>query len=187
MKESIRRIGLIKTVVDRGFSAVGPSLDPADAQARALMLAACRAVATANAAMVLVRHNHAHETLPLVRSLLEFAACARRIAGAGGAPAAEEFLAEARRPCWEGLWSGGRVTAAGMPAELVERVGEWCGAFLGGNAQGLPWAHVFSGPEPVGVSAEEALAAAARCMEELAKALDARWPGAFSLDGLQER
>ena len=191
MTESIRRIGLAKTVVDRGFSAVGPKLDPADPQVRVLMLLSCRAVAVANAVMILARHNHACEALPLLRSLLELAAHARWVAQEDGARRAREFLAEQESPRWDGLWPESRLarrgSTVGMPAELGERVQGWCRAHMLGNASGLPWAHVFSGSEAPTVSSEEALSAAAQLMAEVVKALDGRWPGDFPLEGLQER
>ncbi|MDD5656939.1 MAG: DUF5677 domain-containing protein [Elusimicrobia bacterium] len=189
MQEALRRLGLAKTAVDRGFSAVGPGLEASDLQARALMLLACRAVATANAVMVLTRHNHEHEALPLLRSLLEVALHARWIAQAGGAARAGEFLSEHERPRWEDIWPEDRMAArgAGLGADLRERARFWCRAHVLGNARGLPWAHVFPEPESARLAADGILAEAARLMEELVKALDGRWPGKFALDGLQER
>jgi hypothetical protein len=191
MKEPIRYLGQAKTIVDRGFSAVGSRFDPKDMAARALTLLACRTVALANAVMVLAQNNHAHEALPLLRSLLELTVHARWIAQAESALRAEEFLHENKAPAWEGLWPRERLLvrcgAVGLPIELSERVLGWCAAHVRGNAAGLPWAHVFCDADQEKVAAEEVLTVAGRLMAELVKALDARWPGKFPLDGLQER
>jgi hypothetical protein len=186
MKEGLQRIGRAKTVIDRGFSRVGAELSAGDDVARALMLLSCRSVAVSNALMVLAQHNHANEALPLLRSLLEMSVQARWIAAADSGARAREFLREHDRPQWDGLWAGRRLdercAALGFPAELRNQVQLWCREHLWGNAAGLPWAHVFTLPEPRDASAGDVLEAAAGLMAEVVAALERRWPGRFPTD-----
>jgi hypothetical protein len=186
MKEALQKLGLAKTVIDRGFSRVGPELSAGDDVARALMLLSCRSVAVSNAIMVLAQHNHANEALPLLRSLLELSMHMRWIAAADCESRAKEFLREHDRPQWDGLWASRRIEergeALGFPPELRAKVQLWCRAHLWGNAAGLPWAHVFTSPEPRDAGTADVLEAAAGLMAEAVAALESRWPGRFSTD-----
>ena len=186
MKEALQRLGRAKTVIDRGFSRVGPELSAQDDVARALMLLGCRSVAMANALMVLAQHNHANEALPLLRSLLELSVHMRWIAASDCEVRAKEFLREHDRPQWDGLWAGRRLdercAALGFPAEVRAKVQLWCREHLWGNAAGLPWAHVFTSPQPRNAAAADVLEAAAQLMAEVVAALERRWPGRFPTD-----
>lgn len=186
MKEALQRLGRAKTVIDRGFSRLGPELKADDAADRALMLLSCRSVAVSNALMVLVQHNHANEALPLLRSLLELAAGMRWIAAADSAARAKDFLEEYARPQWDGIWSDRRIrercAAVGFPDPVREKVQGWCRAHQWGNAAGLPWAHVFAAPQPPDAPASEVLEAAVALMGEAVAALERRWPGRFPTD-----
>ncbi|MBI3564314.1 MAG: hypothetical protein HY079_03860, partial [Elusimicrobia bacterium] len=51
--------------------------------------------------------------------------------------------------------------------------------FVRGNAQGLPWGHVFSEGLLPGRKAEEVLPSAALWLALALEALDRRWPGDF--------
>ncbi|HAM34485.1 MAG TPA: hypothetical protein DEB40_10000 [Elusimicrobia bacterium] len=182
--DGVERIGMAKTAVDRGFSLVGPGLNPADEAAQALMLLACRSVALANAVAVLVKHNHAHEALALLRSLLELAAHARWIAQEQSEARAREFLREHGEARWEKLWPQSRLARRledlGMSRELGARIEDWCQGHIWGNAAGLPWAHVFSSARRREVSPQDVLGATADLMAEVVSALERRWPGKFS-------
>jgi len=182
----MQRIGRAKTSIDRGFSRLGPELKAQDDVARALMLLSCRSVAVSNALMVLAQHNHANEALPLLRSLLELTVHMRWIAAADCAARAREFLKEHDRPQWDGLWAGRRLdercAELGFPAEARTKVQLWCREHLWGNAAGLPWAHVFTPPEPRDASGEAVLGAAAELMGQAVAALGQRWPERFPTD-----
>ncbi|MBI5239562.1 MAG: hypothetical protein HY926_03755 [Elusimicrobia bacterium] len=186
MKEALQRLGRAKTVIDRGFSRLGPELKAQDEVGRALMLLSCRSVAVSNALMVLAQHNHANEALPLLRSLLELAVHMRWIAQDDSAARAKDFLKEHDRPQWDGLWAGRRLdercAALGFPDTVRRQVQSWCRAHLWGNAAGLPWAHVFAPAEPRDASARDVLEAAAALMAEAVAALERRWPGRFPTD-----
>lgn len=183
MKEGLQNLGKAKTVIDRGFSRLGPELKAQDDAARALMLLACRSVAVSNAIMVLAQHNHANESLPLLRSLLELSVHMRWIAQSDSEARAAEFLKEHDRPQWDGLWAGRRLeercAALGFPDAVRAKVQLWCREHLWGNSAGLPWAHVFTPAEPRDASAEDVLGAAAALMDEAVAALERRWPGRF--------
>jgi hypothetical protein len=183
MKEILQKLGKAKTIIDRGFSRVGAEFKPGDDVARALMLLSCRSVAVSNALMVLAQHNHANEALPLLRSLLELSVHARWIAAQDCEVRAREFLREHERPQWDGLWAGRRLdercAELQFPKELQGKVQLWCREHLWGNAAGLPWAHVFTPPEPRDAAAADVLEAAAGLMAEVVAALERRWPGRF--------
>jgi hypothetical protein len=186
MKEGLQRIGRVKTVMDRGFSRLGPELKAGDDAARTLMLLSCRSVAVANALMVLVQHNHANEALPLLRSLLELVVHMRWIAAADSEVRAKAFLKEHESPQWDGFWTGRRLdercAALDFPGAVRERVQLWCREHLWGNAAGLPWAHVFVPSPPRDASASEVLEAAAALMDEALAALERHWPERFPTD-----
>jgi hypothetical protein len=186
MKEGLQRLGRAKTVIDRGFSRLGPELKAEDDAARALMLLSCRSVAVANALMVLVQHNHANEALPLLRSLLELVVGMRWIAAADSAARAQGFLEEYARPQWDGIWSDRRLkercAAVGFPDAVRERIQGWCREHQWGNSSGLPWAHVFAAPQPPDAPASEVLETAGTLMGEAVAALERHWPERFPTD-----
>ena len=183
MKESIKLIGLAKARADNGFSQVGRTLDPADPVDRVLMLLASRAIATANAILLLSLNNHANEGLPLLRSLFEIAAHIRWIAAQDSTARAREFLEEHRAPSWDAVWSGSRLKermkVLGFGAALEDQVMVSCYDHVHGNAAGLPWGHVFEENAHKGMSADDLLKTTAALMEHVITALDSRWPGMF--------
>ena len=158
-------ISRAKAVIDNGFSRVGKNLDVADPVDRALMLLASRAVAIGNALVLLAQHSLANEALPLLRSLLEIAAAIRWIVQDDSARRARTFLDESRGAEWDNLWNTGRLKERmrelGFPRRLEERSAMFCYDHLHGNAQGLPWGHVFKENGEAGITAEELLKIAA--------------------------
>ncbi|MBI3551976.1 MAG: hypothetical protein HY077_05605 [Elusimicrobia bacterium] len=182
-KEYPALIGRAKTAIDNGFSRVGKKLDAASAADRALMLLASRAVAVANALVLLAQNSLANEAAPLLRSLLEIAAAMRWIAAENSEERAIEALEESETADWAGLWQTDRLLermrASGFPRDLEDRVGLLCREHLRGNAQGLPWGHKFEHDKGKGISGEELLRIAALASGHAVKALDVRWPGNF--------
>ena len=185
MKDKLQRLGQAKTAIDHGFSRVGPGLSQTDEAARALMLLSCHSVAVSNAIMVLARHNHVHEALPLLRALLELSARMRWIAQEDSAVRAREFFNEQDRPPEDRLWDGRRLeercAALGFPKPPCAQILLWCAGQFWADAAGLPWAHVFF-PRSGGVAPEAALDIAAQLMQEALAALERRWPGEFLPD-----
>lgn len=183
MNELIKTVGLAKTRVDAGFSRVGRRLNNADPVDRALMTLAARAVSTGNALMVLCRDGHANEALPLLRAVAEFALTMRWIVMADAPARARAALAELEAPRWEGLWpekrAQERAESFGVPAWAVAPALSSAPEFSRGNAQGLPWGHVFSDGLLPGRKPEEVLAASAVWLGLALEALDRRWPGDF--------
>jgi hypothetical protein len=182
-KEYAALISSAKAAIDNGFSRVGKRLDPANASQRALMLLASRAVAIGNALVVLAQQSLANEALPLLRSLLEISVTMRWIAAADGDRRAQEALEEGQKSDWAGLWQTSRLRQRmreyGFPENLQERVQMFCYDHLHGNAQGLPWGHVFEDNKNPGISADELLKIAAFASGHVVKALEVRWPGQF--------
>jgi hypothetical protein len=179
MRDYAKLVGLAKSSIDNGFSRAGKSLrggDPADA---ALMLLAARVVAIGNALVLLAQNDLANEGLPMLRSLLELAACARWICGKDAEKRAELVLKELSDARWKSLWSETRIGELGLLKEDARLLDEACARHLRGNAQGLPWGHVFDGNKEPGFSADDLLRIAAVASGHVVKALDARWPGKF--------
>ena len=183
MSELIKTVGLAKTRVDAGFSRVGRRLDAADPADRALMMLAARAVSTGNALTVLCRDGHANEALPLLRALAEFSSAMRWIAAAETGPRARVALADLDAPRWETLWSDARLQdraeAFAVPVWAIQAALGSAPDFARGNAQGLPWGHVFADGSLPGRKADEMLAASAVWLALALEALDRRWPGDF--------
>jgi hypothetical protein len=179
----IKTVGLAKTRVDAGFSKVGRRLKAGDPADRALMTLAARAVSAGNALTVLCRDGHANEALPLLRAVADFAAAMRWIAAAESGPRALASLAELDAPRWEGLWSDSRLKeraeSFGVPVWAALAALGSAPDFARGNAQGLPWGHVFADGLLAGRKADETLAAAAVWLALALEALDRRWPGDF--------
>jgi uncharacterized protein DUF5677 len=183
MNDLIKTVGLAKMRVDAGFSRVGRRLKAEDPADRALMLLAARAVSTGNALMLLSRDGHPNEALPLLRAIAEFSSAMRWIAAAETGPRARVALAELDAPRWEGLWSDARLKERaedfGVPVWAAAAALGSAADFSRGNAQGLPWGHVFAEGTLPGRKAEETLAAAAVWLALALEALDRRWPGDF--------
>ncbi len=183
MNELIKTVGLAKMRVDAGFSRVGRRLKAEDPADRALMLLAARAVSTGNALTLLCRDGHANEALPLLRAIAEFSSSMRWIAAAETGLRARVALTELDAPRWEGLWSDSRLKeraeAFGVPVWAAATALGSAPDFSRGNAQGLPWGHVFAQGILPGRKAEETLAAAAIWLALALEALDRRWPGDF--------
>lgn len=183
MNELIKTVGMAKTRVDAGFSRVGRRLKADEPADRALMTLAARAVSSGNALMMLCREGHANESLPLLRAVAEFAATMRWIAAAESGPRARAVLAELDAPRWEALWSDTRLKERaenfGVPVWAAIAALGSAPDFARGNAQGLPWGHVFSEGTLAGRKPEEILASAAVWLALGLEALDRRWPGDF--------
>jgi hypothetical protein len=183
MKLYIELLGLAKSRIDNGFSQVGKRLSADDPAHRALMLLASRAVAVSNALMVLSMQNHANEGLPLLRSLLQLAVEARWIAEKDSAARAADLFERHKDAEWDRIWSSAqlreRMKHLGFQKALEESALMSCYDHLHGNAQGLPWGHVFAAHARPGVSGEDALRAAAAIMGHVVKALDLHWPEKF--------
>lgn len=179
----LKTVGLAKTRVDAGFSKVGRRLNAADPADRALMTLAARAVSAGNAVMTLCKAGHANESLPLLRSVAELALTMRWLAVADTASRARAALAEADAPRWGALWNDARAAeradSFGVPGWAVKTALESAPDFARGNAQGLPWGHVFSDGLLPGRKPEDVLAAAAVWLALAVEALDRRWPGDF--------
>jgi len=182
MKELLTLVGLVKVRVDAGFSRVGRRLSSSDEADRILMISAARAVSEGNALMVLCREGHGNEALPLLRAVAECALRMRWVCVDAPGRAAAGWL-ELSAPSWEASWpeprARERAEAFGVPAWAVEAAMGSAADFARGNAQGLPWGHVFSGDQRAGRGAEEILAAAAVWLALVLEALDRRWPGDF--------
>lgn len=180
----IQLIGLAKARVDNGFSQVGRALKPEQTDARVLMLLASRAIAMANALIVLSQHSHSNEALPVLRSLFEVVCAMRWITEADAAARAQAFLDENRNSEWERFLVTPRLKermrALGFPREVQETALLSAYNHLHANAQGLPWGHVFGENGHKGLGPEELLAAASFLMGHVVKSLDIRWPGKFS-------
>jgi hypothetical protein len=183
MNDLIKTVGLAKIRVDAGFSRVGRRLKTEDPADRAMMLLAARAVSTGNALTLLCRDGHSNEALPLLRALAEFSSSMRWIAAAETGPRALAALAELDAPRWERLWLDAplrsRAEAFGVPVWAAAAALGSAPDFSRGNAQGLPWGHVFADGILPGRKAEETLAAAAVWLALALEALDRRWPGDF--------
>jgi hypothetical protein len=183
MNELIKTVGLAKIRVDAGFSRVGRRLKAEDPADRALALFAARAVSAGNALMLLCREGHANEALPLLRAVADFAATMRWIAAAETGPRARAALAELDAPRWEGFWSDARLKeraeSFGVPVWAAMTALGSAPDFARGNAQGLPWGHVFADGTLPGRKPEETLASAAVWLALALEALDRRWPGDF--------
>ncbi|MEK7390346.1 MAG: DUF5677 domain-containing protein [Elusimicrobiota bacterium] len=183
MKEMIALTGLAKTKVDAGFSRVGRRMSASDPNDQALMIMAARAIAQANAVMVLCERGLANEALPILRGLAEMCLMMRWVAEKDSTARALAALAELRDPDWETHWPSGRLRER---AEAYEVPGSAVGAVLSsvvdfarGSAQGLPWGHVFVDATRPGRRAEDVLPAASIFLGHALKALDTRWPGEF--------
>ena len=183
MKDMIALTGLAKTRVDAGFSRVGRKLSPNDPADRALMIMAARAIAQANAVMVLSERGLANEALPILRGLAEVCLTMRWVAEKESTARAVGALAELQDPDWETHWPSARLRERGeayaVPSEAIEAVLGAVADFARGSAQGLPWGHVFAEATRPGRRAEEVLPAAAIFLGHALKALDSRWPGEF--------
>jgi len=183
MNELIKTVGLAKVRADAGFSRVGRRLKADDPADRALALLAARAVSAGNALTILCRDGHANEALPLLRATAEFAAAMRWIAAAETGPRARAALAELDAPRWETLWPDGRLKeraeSFGVPVWAAIAALGSAPDFARGNAQGLPWGHVFAEGTLPGRKPDEILAAAAVWLALALEALDRRWPGDF--------
>jgi hypothetical protein len=183
MNELLKTVGIAKTRVDAGFSRVGRRLNAADPADRALMTLAARAVSSGNALMILCREGQPNEALPLLRAVAEFALTMRWIVVADAPSRARAALAELEAPKWEGAWPQARAQERadgfGVPAWAAAATFTTAPDFARGNAQGLPWGHVFSEGLLTGRKAEEVLAAAALWLALALEALDRRWPGDF--------
>ena len=183
MNESIKAVGLAKTRVDAGFSRVGRRLKAEDPADRALMTLAARAVSAGNALTLLCRDGHANEALPLLRAIAEFASTMRWSSAADTGARARSALAELDAPRWEGLWPDARTKeraeAFAVPVWAAQAALGSAPDFARGNAQGLPWGHVFAEGLLSGRKAPEILAAAAVWLALALEALDRRWPGDF--------
>ncbi len=191
MESLIRRVGAFKAAFDNGFSRVGPELKADDRAAAWLTAAAGRCCRLADAVALLCKEQHADEALPLLRALGEVAAAMGWIAAD---PTGQRLLQEEsrlREPDWKASLDGGmlrsRLTASGLPAAEAE---EWIEAFkrhfrrhLQAGASGMPWSHVFGRGVENGEPPEDVLAWTARLLQHALSALNARWPGAFVLDG----
>lgn len=147
------------------------------------MLLASRAVAIGNALVLLAQNSLANEGLPLLRSLLEISVTIRWISQGNSQARAKEFLDESRNADWAGFWQTSRLRQRmgefGFPESLQERAQMLCYDHLNGNAQGLPWGHIFDDNKNPGVSAEELLKIAAFASGHVVKALEVKWPGHF--------
>lgn len=183
MNELLKTVGLAKVRADAGFSRVGRRLNGADPADRALMTLAARAVSGGNALMLLCREGHPNEALPLLRALAEAALTMRWIVVADAASRARAALAELDAPKWEALWPEARAReraeSFGVPKWAADAAFASAPDFARGNAQGLPWGHVFSDGLLPGRKAEEVLSAAALWLALALEALDRRWPGDF--------
>lgn len=183
MSELLKVVGLAKVRADAGFSRVGRRLSASDPADRALMTLAARALSCGNALALLCREGHANEAAPLLRAVAEAALTMRWVSAADSAVRAARVLEESDSPSWDGLWKDGRAReraeAFGVPAWAVEEAVGSAPAFARGNAQGLPWGHVFADGAPAPRAAEGALAAAAVWLALTLEALDRRWPGEF--------
>lgn len=179
----IKTVGLAKVRVDAGFSRVGRRLKADEPADRALMTLGARAVSMGNALMLLCREGHANEALPLLRAVAEAAATMRWIAAAESGPRARAALAELDAPRWEGGWNDARLKERaenfGVPVWAAAAALGSAPDFARGNAQGLPWGHVFADGLLPGRKADEVLAAAAVWLALCLEALDRRWPGDF--------
>ena len=183
MKAYLELVGLAKSKIDNGFSQVGKKLAADDPVHRALMLLAGRCVSIANGLMILALNNHANESLPMLRSLLQLAVEMRWIAEKDSAPRALAFLSRAKDSEWTAFWDEKqlveRMRALGFQKALEERALLSCYDHVHANAQGLPWGHVFSENAHKGLTGEDSLRSASAIMGHVVKALDQRWPGAF--------
>ena len=183
MNDLIKIVGLAKIRADAGFSRVGRRLNAADSSERALMILTARAVSVANAISRLCLDGHANESLPLLRALAEFASTARWMVVADVEARARVALAELEKPGWAGVWddkrSQERARSAAVPTEAADLALGSAADFVRGNAQGLPWGHVFSEGLLPGRKPEEVLAAAAQWLSSVLEALDRKWPGDF--------
>lgn len=186
-EESTQAIGWAKAAIDNGFSRVGRTLSSGDRVAGWLYGASGRAVALSDAVILLCREHHAAEAASLARAVIGLAADMRWLATDGTAERRIEVLErEARGRDWGALWSSERLcerfSASGLGEPEVERWAEevrrLCAGHLAGGSSGLPWAHAFE-VSPARLSAEEVLAATAGAMEEVVRALGARWRGYF--------
>lgn len=181
-------IARAKAVADNGFSRLGGKLDLDSASQGALMLLATRAAALGNALVLLAQHSLPNEALPLLRSLLEIAAAMRWIVQENTEARARAVLEQAKEADWADLWDTkrlrARLRAAGFPPAFEDRIMMFCYDHVFGNAQGLPWGHVFESNKNPGISSEELLRMSAVASGHVIKALDVRWPGRF--DGAEE-
>jgi hypothetical protein len=183
MNEAMKTVGLAKTRVDAGFSRVGRRLKAGDAGDRALMTLAARAISAGNALALLCRDGLANEALPLLRAVAEFSLTMRWVAAADTPARAQAALAELAAPGWEALWPDARAKeraeSFGVPTWAVSAALSSAPDFARGNAQGLPWGHVFAENGLPGRKPDEVLAAAAVWLALALEALDRRWPGEF--------
>ena len=183
MKNMMALTGLAKTRIDAGFSRVGRRMSPGDPVDTALMIMAARAVAQANAVMALSERGLANEALPIMRGLAEVCLTMRWISEKDSAARAVSALGELQDPDWETHWPSARLRERGevyaVPRESVEAVLGSVVDFARGEAQGLPWGHLFSQAASPGKRAEEILPATAVFLGHALKALDQRWPGEF--------
>jgi hypothetical protein len=183
MNEPIKTVGLAKSRVDAGFSRVGRRLKAGDPADRALMILAARAVSSGNALTLLCRDGHANEALPLLRGIAEFALTMRWIAAADTLARASVALSDLDSPRWENVWPDARAKelaeSFGVPVWAMLPALSSAPDFARGNAQGLPWGHVFAEGLLPGRKAPEILAAAAVWLALALEALDRRWPGDF--------
>ncbi len=183
MNDLIKIVGLAKIRADAGFSRVGRRLNAADPSDRALMVLTARALSVANALTRLCIDGHANESLPLLRALAEFSSTARWMVIADIGTRARAALTELERAQWTDLWddqrSQERARAASVSADATELALGSASDFVRGNAQGLPWGHIFSDGLLPGRKPEEILAAAGQWLSLVLEALDRKWPGDF--------
>lgn len=182
MKDLLTMTGMAKTSVDAGFSRVGRRLSSSDPADRALMILAARAIAQANAVMALCERGLANESLPILRGLAEMCLIMRWVAERDCGTRAEVALEELRDPDWETHWPSARLRerakAYGVSAASIDSVLA-AADFARGNAQGLPWGHLYAEATKHGRKPEEVLPVAADFLGHALKALDTRWPGEF--------
>ena len=182
-KDLLAVAGLAKSRVDAGFSRVGRRLAPDSAADAALMILAARAIAEANAVMVLCERGLANESLPVVRGLAEACLAMRWIAEADSDERAARTLEELRAPDWGTQWPTApwrdRAAVFGLDEGVERFVLASAADFARGAAQGLPWGHAVAERTRPGASSRETLKAVAILLGHALKALDARWAGEF--------
>lgn len=183
MEPSLEIVALGKARIDNGLSRLGRRIDSKNPVDCALLLFAARAVASSNAAALLVAHGYEIEASLVLRVLGELAIWMRWIMEKDNTARAGTALREIEEPGWQFHWekkgSIKRATHLDFEPFLQEALSGFHLARFHSKAGHVPWDHLVHKEFPSALSGAQATRAAALFLAHVLEALNARWPDYF--------
>jgi hypothetical protein len=147
------------------------------------MVLAARSISTGNAIVLLCQNGHANEALPLLRLLAEFALMMRWVVAADAPTRAQSIQHRLAQITWDNLLTptqaAEKASEWGLPTWIFKLTFDSALNFVRGNAQGLPWGHVFADGALTDTKSDDVQAVTAVWLSLVMEALDRRWPGDF--------